>query len=232
MTSSGIERAVMYVAVGCAVVTTAIVARRQFAGPIQTELGSGPPTRVADWRSIASVGHRMGPVEAPVTIVEFADFQCPACRRFIDGALDSALLTFPGKIAVVFRNWPLPYHPFAYQAARAAECGARQGRFRQLYELMYQEQDSLGVKPFVNFAKDAGVPDITAFLLCSDRTDRVPVIERDIADARSIGGTGTPTIVVNDLLLHSIPDAKDLEALVSKAIGTVDTQAVARTGTR
>jgi protein-disulfide isomerase len=160
----------------------------------------------------------MGPAHAPVTIVEFADFECPACRLVTRTALRAIRAEYPTKVAILFRHWPLSYHPHAYPAARAAECAAAQDRFAEFHDLLYKLQDSLGHKSMSGFAKDAEVPDIAAFDRCDALTDTIPIIEADIPEVTALGGTGTPTIIVNGLQLMTVPDSGSLEQLVRAAI--------------
>ncbi len=209
------------VSVACALVVTALVVRRQLASPSAGERQSGPPTPVSGWIKLVAGGHRMGPAGAPVTILEFADFECPFCRAFTEGALRAIRAEYPTTVAVIFREWPLPYHQYARQAAQAAECAADQGRFESFHAALYAKQDSLGLKSFTQFAAEAGVPDTIAFAQCATSTMPVPAIDSDIAAARRAGGAGTPTIIINGLLIHDLPDSAGLDSLVRQAIAKV-----------
>lgn len=108
--------------------------------------------------------------------------------------------------------------PLGVHAARAAECAAAQGRFEQFHDAVYAKQDSLGLKSFASFARDAGVPDSVAFGACNDGTAPVPVVQRDIAAAGALGGTGTPTLLVNDLMLPGAPDSTRFDQYVRRAL--------------
>jgi protein-disulfide isomerase len=188
-----VQQTFMVVAVTCAVVITALRVRdalRPAPAAAQRGPASTDPVPVPDWQQYAAVGHRMGPANAPVTIIEFADFECPVCRKFELGALRYIRNRYPNDVQVVFRHWPLPYHRFAYPAARAAECAGAQGKFEAYHDLLYEKQDSLGLKSFDSFARDAGVADLTVFATCDTATLPVAVIARDSAAARRIGGRG------------------------------------------
>src|SRR6201999_1765144 len=120
------------VLVVCAVGVLAIMVHREFApAPAAARAGAAPDHPVSDFPKLAASGHRLGATTAPVTIVEFADFECPVCRHFQTGALEPVQKIYGSQVAVVFRQWPLGYHRFAMPAARAAECAGRQGRFAQ-----------------------------------------------------------------------------------------------------
>jgi protein-disulfide isomerase len=150
--------------------------------------------------------------------LEFADFECPVCQSFANGALRAIRAQYPDKVAVIFRQWPLSYHRLAYPTARAAECAGAQERFEAFHDLVYSKQDSLGLKSYGQFAKDAGVPDLAAFETCNSSAAPIPSIEADIAAAKAVGGRGTPTILVNGLMLAGLPDSAKLEGYVQAAI--------------
>ncbi len=203
------------ISVACAVTVTVVAVRGQTA---RRGTAAPQPRHVSNWREYAAVGHRMGSAAAPVTITEFADFQCPVCRQFTLGALASIRREYGNRVAVVYRYWPLSMHPLAYPAARAAECAAAQGRFEAFHDLIYAKQDSLGLKSFASFARDAGVPDSTAFAACDFKLGPVAVVERDIAAVEALGGTGTPTLLVNDLVLPGAADSARFDQYVRSAL--------------
>jgi protein-disulfide isomerase len=206
------------IAVACAVIMTVVTVRNATIRGNGGKAHDQVPTPVADWRNYLDGGHWIGSPGAPVKIIEFADYECPVCGTFERGALRSILAEFPSQVAVLFRNWPLSYHRFAYPTARAAECAGEQGRFREFHDLVFQEQDSLGLKPFQRFAQESGVPDTSSFGKCIARQSKVPSIEADMAAASKLGGTGTPTIVINGLRLPGAPDSTRLEQLVEAAL--------------
>ena len=161
-----------------------------------------PPVMLEDWRTLAAVGHRFGPRDADVTVVVFSDFECPMCRTFATETYPRFAAGFAGTTALVYRHWPLSKHRLAYPAAKASECAASQGRFREFHDLIYREQNSLGLRTFRQFAMDAGVRELDAFDECYASVEEVAAIQRDIEAVRQIGGTGTPTVVVNGWLLR------------------------------
>jgi protein-disulfide isomerase len=109
-------------------------------------------------------------------------------------------------------------HRFSYPAARASECAAAQGRFKEFYDLVFAQQDSLGLKPFDRFAKESGVVDSAAFKRCNALTTPVAVVDRDKAVVIGFGGEGTPTIAINGLLYPSPPDSAAMDSIVNAAI--------------
>lgn len=185
--------------VTCTVVLTILVLRREFFTPVPPQ--TAQPVEVTDWSQVVSRGHRLGPDDARVTLVEFGDFQCPYCASFALEVLPTIFEEFGEEVAVVFRHWPLPSHDEAYNAAKAAECAAFQGRFREMHDALFSGQAALGTKLYRAYAEEAGVADLEAFNLCYSAPAPVSAIEEDIAEARRIRARGTPTIVVNGLML-------------------------------
>jgi protein-disulfide isomerase len=206
------------VSVSCCVAVSSVFLVRQIRGApaataSSTVKAAAEDRRVANWRELQSTGHRIGPPHAAVTIVEFGDFECPACRGFF-GAFEAVRVKYPDKIALVYRHWPLSYHRFAYPSARAAECAAAQGRFAEFYSFMFSKQDSLGLIAFSDVAKRIGVADVAVFEKCIARPGTVAAIENDIAAARALQGRGTPTLVINGTMAGRLPDVNALETLV------------------
>lgn len=213
------SRLLAVISVCCAISVVGLMIRQQFFAPLPPGVRlSTPPTRIKNWAQYAAVGHRMGPDPAPVTIVEFADFQCPVCRQFVTQSLRGVIARHAGQVAVVFRHWPLPYHRQAYSAARAAECAAAQGRFEQFYNLIYDQQDSLGLKPFIAFGRDAGVVDAPRFAKCVTDTGKVSAVERDVAAALELKGEGTPLLLINGTRFTGAPDSTHLDSIVVAAM--------------
>jgi protein-disulfide isomerase len=148
---------------------------------------------------------------AAVTVVEFIDYQCPVCEAYYQNVTKSVEHDYAGKITFVTRNYPLPMHPLAVPAAKAAEAAAMQGKYREMYDKLYgdyptwalaadgqnvsQDAARAGAR-FDSYAKELGL-DLAKF-----RADAAsPVVQRRIDQGKADGGkagvTGTPTIFVN-----------------------------------
>jgi protein-disulfide isomerase len=169
---------------------------------------------VANWAKYLEGGHSRGPDTAAVTILEFGDYECPFCVRFASTS-DRILTTYPHHVRLVYRHWPLPNHRFAYPAARAAECAADQGRFWHMHDLIYAKGDSLGLVPFVDLARRAGVADLDQFEECQRKTGPVATIEAGIRDGQLAGGDGTPTLIVNGVLHRRGVDSAYVAGLIA-----------------
>ncbi len=216
--SNHLSGAAVAVAVICAVVSTGIVVRREFFPPAQhSPAALTPPVAVSHWEKYLTGGHRLGPANAKLTIVEFVDFECPFCKQLALGPLRHSMQRHP-DMAVIIRQRPMPYHRFAYPAARAAECAASQGRFPAFHDALFERQDSLGLKSFVEFARTAGVPDLDTFNACTAVSSAIPGVDRDVAAGDSAGVFATPSIIVNGMLITGAPDSAHLEKYIVDAL--------------
>lgn len=187
------------------------------ASPRTQATSMTPPRKVTNASLYAASGHRIGPSNARVTLVEFGDFQCPACGVFYQ-TMKKVQATHPKDVAIVFRHFPLTYHQHAYPAARASECAARQGRFSEMYEVLYSHQSALGTKPLNEFAIDANVSDTAAFGRCVSQNERMAEIDSDIETGRKLGVSATPGILINDLLYSGALTEATIEKLVMERL--------------
>jgi protein-disulfide isomerase len=141
-----------------------------------------------------------GPASAPVTLVEFSDFQCPYCAR-VGPALKRVEETYGDKVRIVYKDFPLQQiHNNAAKAAEAGSCAADQGKFWQLHDKMFENQAKLAVADLKQLAKDAGL-DAGAFDQCLDSGQKAAEWNEDLKDGERYGVTGTPAFFVNGRLL-------------------------------
>lgn len=175
------------------------------------------PLPITDWKQYISTGRLVGPRNAPLTLVEFADFQCPACKTLHD-KLNALRSEYPGVLAISYHYVPLPYHEMGYPAARAAECAAEQGRFESYYDKLYENTDALGTVSFSALAAQAGVPDVKKFDACAAKTDAVKRIEDDRSLANGVLKIrGTPTVIVNGDMYLNGPRMPVLKQMIEEA---------------
>ncbi len=159
------------------------------------------------WTEPGSAVHSLGPAHAAVTLEEFGDFQCPPCGALSE-PLNQLSHDFP-KLRLVFRNFPLPNHQHANEAARAAEAAARQGKFWQMHDLLYREQADWHDKPdvlplFFGFAKTIGC-DVERFKKDFDSETVAAVIKADQEEGTKLGVKNTPTVFLNNAMV-AVPD--------------------------
>lgn len=153
----------------------------------------------------------MGPADAPVTIVEFSDFQCPHCRA---GAmiLHTVQSRYPTQVRVVLRNFPLDpacnplvqhsMHPVACQAAKVAVCAHQQGRFAPVYEVMFEKQAQLAALKPLELAVSEGGADPAQLNACVASDQTAAAISRDIEEAKRLGIQSTPTFFINGIKIE------------------------------
>lgn len=143
----------------------------------------------------------LGRIDAPLTMVEFSDFQCPFCSRHVRETFEKIRTAYvdTGKVRYVFRNYPIEQlHPQAWAAARAAECAGRQGKFWDLHTSLFANQKQLGDADLQNYARAAGV-DMAAFQRCVADPAVTAKITQDRDDGSRAGVTGTPMFFVGKM---------------------------------
>jgi len=143
----------------------------------------------------------LGNASAPVTLVEFGDFQCPFCKKFHDEARKEILNTYveTGKVKIVYRDFPLEnIHPAARPAAEAAECADEQGKFWPYHDALYTRQDELakGTMDYVALARELGM-DKAAFEKCVKDEKYKDEVTKDYDDGVKVGVDGTPALFIN-----------------------------------
>ncbi len=202
--------------VGCALVVTLAVARREFFPPPSADVAPDTEPRPVDnGEELASAGQWMGPVGAPVQIVEFSDFQCPYCATFAQ-TLRTLRAKYPDRVSVLYRHYPIEeLHPHARTAALAAECAGEQGRFEPYHDRLFAQQDSIGSKAWERFAAEAGVPDVAAFTRCVADERLMGNVDRDAALAERTGIRVTPSVVIDGTLVPGVLSEPELEKWIS-----------------
>ena len=146
----------------------------------------------------------LGAPMAPVTIVEFSDFECPYCAAAAP-LLKRVVREFDGQVRLVFMHYPLTEgHPHAMQAARASIAASKQGKFWELHDLLFENQSALNDEDLERYAEELGL-DMERFRadLRSEETQRL--IETQKAMGREAGVRGTPTIFVNGRRFNEPP---------------------------
>jgi protein-disulfide isomerase len=145
----------------------------------------------------------VGPAAAPVTIVMFSDFQCPACSR-THPVLKRVMAEYPGKVRLVVRDYPLDKtHPNAFNAALAANAAAKQGKYVEYIERLYTNQESLDKPSLLRFASELGLNGKQFEIDFSDAAAAAE-IKQDQTDGDAAGVNSTPTIFVNGVKVHSL----------------------------
>jgi protein-disulfide isomerase len=162
--------------------------------------------------------HVRGRADAPVTLVEFGDFQCPPCATLAD-PINKLERDYGSRLRVVFRHFPLPSHQHAREAALASEAASLQGRFWEMHDLLYREQSVWSKAPdvrvlFNSYAGMLGL-NIDRFRKDMDSDQAKARVKSDEQQALAIGLATTPTIFIND---HRVPPARSNPSALRIAI--------------
>ena len=153
-----------------------------------------------------------GGAAAPVTIVEFSDFECPFCGNLYP-TLKEIEMTYGEKIRVVYRQYPLDIHPHAEKAAEASLCANEQQRFWEFHDLMFSNQRDLTVESLKQKAADLKL-NTQAFNTCLDSGKHADAIREDILEGARVGVTATPAMFINGRLLLGARPYSDIAAII------------------
>ncbi|MBI3385714.1 thioredoxin domain-containing protein [Candidatus Gottesmanbacteria bacterium] len=159
--------------------------------------------------------HTFGNPAAKTYLVEFSDFQCPACGAF-EPAVENMLNKDKDKFLFVYRHFPLPQHEQAVPAAHAAEAAGKQGKFWEMHNLLFANQSTLSSDLYTSLAKQLNL-DMTQFTADMQASDVVNLVNGDVSVGNSIGIDATPTFFLNGTKINPVNPA-DLQSLVETAI--------------
>lgn len=172
---------------------------------------------VDGWERFAT-GHVLGLEGAPVSIIEFADYECEWCARAYP-VLKRVLEARSGELALIYRHFPIPaIHPNATAAALGAICAAEQGVFESYHHLMYTQRDLVVVDRVEDAALRAGTPDMRAFRECLERESTHQRLQADVDAGIESGVTGTPTFLLGGRRIVGIPAEAELNARIDEAL--------------
>ena len=159
------------------------------------------PTNV-DMKSLQDDDAFKGEKNAPVVIVEFSDYQCPFCQRFYQQTLGQIEQQYikSGKVKLVYRDFPLDFHPNAQKAAEAAECAGEQNKYWEMHNKLFESGVEGGVATFKVYAKDLGL-DTGKFDTCLDSGKTASEVKKDMQDGSAAGISGTPGFIINGQLI-------------------------------
>jgi protein-disulfide isomerase len=163
-----------------------------------------------------------GNADAPVTIVEFADFQCPYCEA-AEATLKQVLQKYEGRVQLGFRDFPLrQIHPQAQSAAEASRCAGNQGKFWEYHDVLFANQTDLNENAYAEHARKIGL-DVAKFQACLDSGSSRPLIESDLQSGMAVGVTGTPAFYINGAMLSGAQPASDFESIIDLELANAKT---------
>ncbi|HJZ86074.1 MAG TPA: thioredoxin domain-containing protein [Polyangia bacterium] len=158
-----------------------------------------------------------GPAAAPVTIVEFGDFQCPFCAR-VEPTLTELRRLYGKKLRIVWKDSPMGFHPQALLAAEAARVAGDQGKFWPMHDRLLALQEELGLTTIEKAAASLGL-DMARFRKTLDEGRHRPHIERDVESGQKLGVEGTPTFFINGRKLMGALPIERFRELIDQALG-------------
>lgn len=160
--------------------------------------------------------------KAPVTLVEFCDYQCPFCQRHFNDTYSQIIKKYvdTGKVKYVFRNFPLPMHPDAAGAANAAECVREQGgdqMYFQYHDTLFTNQSDLSVAKLKEYASSLQI-DQAKFIACVDGNTYADKVTKDFTEGGEYGVRGTPAFFINGVSLSGAQPFAQFETAIEEAL--------------
>jgi protein-disulfide isomerase len=177
---------------------------------------------------VASAGHpSVGPANAPVTIVEFSDFQCPFCKR-AEPALKQVQEKYGDKVRLVYMDFPLAMHNHALDAAKAGRCAEEQGKFWPYHDAMFADQSKLSPEDLKNLAKTLGL-DTSKFNTCFDQAKYEAGVRADMNQGKALGIDGTPAFFINGRMLVGAQPVESFNQMIDEELTDKDNGSSKRT---
>ena len=136
-----------------------------------------------------------GPESAPVTLVEFSDFQCPACKSF-EPVVEEVINKYSDRLRFIYRHYPLPQHDLAFKAAQASQAADLQGKFWEYKKEVFAIQENLKEGSFEEIAQKLGL-DLEKFRNDLNDEKTAKKVQQDLSDAKALNLNGTPSFFVN-----------------------------------
>jgi protein-disulfide isomerase len=193
--------------------------RREAVGTVLAELREKAgvqvllrPPRI----EVAATGPAKGPQDAKVTIVEFSDFQCPFCSKGRK-VIDDVVKMYGNKVRVVFRDFPLDFHDKAQKASEAGLCANDQGKFWEMHDWMFDNQQTLDVDTLKAAARKLGL-DGAKFDQCMTSNQHEADVKRNMADGRKAGVSGTPAFFINGVMLSGALPIERFKSEIDRAL--------------
>jgi protein-disulfide isomerase len=158
-----------------------------------------------------------GPENAPVTIVEFADYECGYCRMWYQEVFSQLMAKYGDKIRFVFRDFPLDFHPNSQPAAEAANCAGEQERYWEYQDQLWGTGEGLDSASLRQYAQGGGL-DLNAFDACVRDNRYADEIRQDMLDGMRNGVNGTPAFLVNGRLIPGALPYDDFAAIIEQEL--------------
>jgi protein-disulfide isomerase len=165
---------------------------------------------------VAAEGPSKGPANAPITIVEFSDFECPFCVR-AEETVKQVMEAYPNQVRLVYRDYPLPNHAQAPKAAEAAHCAGDQGKYWDMHGKLFAAGGKLQVDLLKSYAKELGL-DASKFDQCLDSGEKASVVEGHKKAGADAGVSGTPAFFVNGQLISGAQPVEAFKKVIDREL--------------
>jgi protein-disulfide isomerase len=181
---------------------------------------AGEPDANTRYRAEIQGSPMKGAKDAPVTIVQWSDFQCPFCGR-VEPTIAKVMDEYKGKVRVVWRDMPLPFHPNAMPAAVAARAAGEQGKFWEMHDKIFADQAHMDRPTYEKYAQDMGL-NMGKFKAALDANKGKEAIEADSAAGNKIGARGTPAFFINGKFLSGAQPFEMFKARIDEELKVAD----------
>jgi protein-disulfide isomerase len=159
----------------------------------------------------------LGPKEAPITIIQFAEYQCPYCGKAGE-SVDQVMKEYEGKIKMVYRDFPLSFHDRAIPAAVAANCSGDQGKYWEMHNLLMGNQRALSESDLTAHATSLSL-DLDKWNECRKDPKQSAEVNKDFEDGQKVGVTGTPAFFVNGVMLSGAVPFAQFKEIIDRELG-------------
>jgi len=166
---------------------------------------------------VEAVGPSKGEAAAPVTIVEFSDYECPFCGR-AEPTVRDVIAQYQGKVRLVYREYPLSIHDHAQKASEAALCALDQGKYWEMHEKLFENQKSLEVESLKGYAKALAL-DSAKFDKCLDSGEKAKAVEASLKAGEEAGVNGTPAFFINGRPLFGAVPVERFKEVIDAELG-------------
>ncbi len=169
-------------------------------------------------KQVEAKGPSRGPENAPVIIVEFSDFECPFCQRGHD-TMEQVMQAYAGKLRLVFRQFPLDFHPHAQKAAEASLCANEQGKFWEYHDVLFKNREKLEPASLKEYAGSLGL-DAAKFGQCVESSKFANQVKEDMEAGRKVGVSGTPAFFINGIVLSGAQPFEEFKKVIDAELAT------------
>lgn len=196
--------------------TTGTVAGVEDTNPSPTDAPAAPTAPVDI--TVTDQDHVRGDKNAPVTIVEYSDFECPFCARHLP-TVEKIMQEYDGQVRLIYRHFPLSFHPQAQKAAEASECASEQGKFWEMHDKLFAMNEA-GTLSLENFKKAAGELGLkqAQFDSCLNDGKYADRVQSDFSQGSQYGVNGTPATFVNGKLVSGAVPFESFKTVIDQAL--------------